>query len=285
MGAMHAAADGGAEGAASRVRAVSTGDRARARRPSTPPARSPRGGTEPSHAKKSKDDPTTALSKDGHDTFTSRGGTLRGSHRSHTQSRAALLRAKEQQDAAGRLIIVLAVALRPRRGPRRTRAKVLEVLLHCVASANDRREQSSGLAGPAPTSERRFQVSSSSSSPRENVGSDVGMGIQRSCAPACQPTGVPVRLLGLRWLGKAERRGRLPSLCVDQPEEDGRAGVVRNILLAWVSAAAGGRPLRGARLCCLPDTSADTAAERGDRPAWLPTRTCPPTPTARRPRP
>ena len=35
-------------------RAVSTGDRARTRRPSTPPARSPRGGTEPSHAQKAR---------------------------------------------------------------------------------------------------------------------------------------------------------------------------------------------------------------------------------------
>ena len=32
-------------------RAVSTGDRARTRRPSTPPARSPRGGTEPPHGR------------------------------------------------------------------------------------------------------------------------------------------------------------------------------------------------------------------------------------------
>lgn len=76
--------------------AFSTGDRARTRRPSTPPAWSPRGGTEPSHAKKSKDDPTTALSKDGHDTFTSsgtsRGGAWCGSHWSHKVARCTLTR-------------------------------------------------------------------------------------------------------------------------------------------------------------------------------------------------
>ena len=107
MGGMHAAAEGGVGGAASRVPSRQyrgpRSDASSEHAASEEPARWHR-ATEPSHAKKSKGDPTTALSKDGHDTFTSRGGTLRGSHRSHTQSRAALLRAKEQQDAAGRLI-------------------------------------------------------------------------------------------------------------------------------------------------------------------------------------
>ena len=89
--------------------------------------------TEPSHAKKSKGDPTTALSKNGHDTFTSsgtsRGGAWHGSHWSHTVARCTLTR-QGTTTRGGTAYIVLAVALRPRRGPRRTRAKVLEVLLH-----------------------------------------------------------------------------------------------------------------------------------------------------------
>ena len=115
-------------------RAVSTGDRARTRRPSTPPARSPRGGTEPSHAKKSKDDPTTALSKDGHDTVhQQRNITRRRVARLAlvTHSRALHSYAPRNNNTRrDSLYVVLAVAPRPRRGPRRTRAKVLEVLLH-----------------------------------------------------------------------------------------------------------------------------------------------------------
>ena len=172
MGGMHAAAEGGVGGAASRVPSRQyrgpRSDASSEHAASEEPARWHR-ATEPSHAKKSKGDPTTALSKNGHDTFTSsgtsRGGAWHGSHWSHTVARCTLTRQGTTR-RGGTAYIVLAVALRPRRGPHRTRAKVLEVLLHCVASANDRREQSSGLAGPAPTSERRFQFSSSSSSPK-----------------------------------------------------------------------------------------------------------------------